>query len=104
MKRYAFVEYGGEVLSIETRCSGLKKSEVQPGELAIEDVIHPDLVNRYVEVTEETGEAQIGMLFSDGKFIENPVAPDSRLSALESQQAATNDAVLGLMSMMTMMG
>ena len=100
MKKYAFVEYGGEVLSIETRCSGLKKSEVQPGELAIEDVIHPDLVNRYVEVTEETGEAQIGMLFSDGKFIENPVAPDSRLSALESQQAATNDAVLGLMSMM----
>ena len=104
MKRYAFVEYGGEVLSIETRCSGLKKSEVQPGELAIEDVIHPDLVNRYVEVTEETGEAQIGMLFSEGKFIENPVAPDSRISALESQQAATNDAVLGLMSMMTMMG
>ena len=102
MKKYAFVEYGGEVLSIETRCSGLKKSEVQPGELAIEDVIHPDLVNRYVEVTEETGEAQIGMLFSDGKFIENPVAPDSRLSALESQQAATNDAVLGLMSMMMM--
>ena len=104
MKKYAFVEYGGEVLSIETRCSGFKKSEVQPGELAIEDVIHPDLVNRYVEVTEETGEAQIGMLFSEGKFIENPVAPDSRLSALESQQAATNDAVLGLMSMMTMMG
>ena len=103
MKKYAFVEYGGEVLSIETRCSGLKKSEVQPGELAIEDIIHPDLVNRYVEVTEETGEAQIGMLFSEGKFIENPVAPDSRLSALESQQAATNDAVLGLMSMMTMM-
>ena len=104
MKKYAFVEYGGEVLSIETRCSGLKKSEVQSGELAIEDIIHPDLVNRYVEVTEETGEAQIGMLFSEGKFIENPVAPDSRLSALESQQAATNDAVLGLMSMMTMMG
>ena len=102
MKKYAFVEYGGEVLSIETRCSGLKKSEVQSGELAIEDIIHPDLVNRYVEVTEETGEAQIGMLFSDGKFIENPVAPDSRLSALESQQAATNDAVLGLMSMMMM--
>ena len=102
MKKYAFVEYGGEVLSIETRCSGLKKSEVQPGELAIEDVIHPDLVNRYVEVTEETGEAQIGMLFSDGKFIENPVAPYSRLSALESQQAATNNAFLVLMSMMMM--
>ena len=104
MKKYAFVEYGGEVLSIETRCSGFKKSEVQPGELAIEDIIHPDLVNRYVEITDETGDAQIGMLFSDGKFIENPVAPDSRISALESQQAATNDAVLGLMSMMTMMG
>ena len=24
MKKYAFVEYGGQVLSIETRCSGFK--------------------------------------------------------------------------------
>lgn len=88
MKRYAFVEYGGQVLSIETRCSGFKKTEVQPGELAIEDIIHPDLVNRYVEITAETGEAAPGMLFSDGKFIENPVAPDKRIAELEAQVAA----------------
>lgn len=88
MKRYAFVEYGGQVLSIETRCSGFKKTEVQPGELAIEDIIHPDLVNRYVEITEETGDAQPGMLYSDGKFIESPIAPDSRITALEAQVAA----------------
>ena len=87
-KRYAFVEYGGQVLSVETRCSGVKKSEVQPGELAIEDIIHPDLVGRYVEVTVETGEAKIGMLYSDGKFIENPVAPDKRIAELEAQVAA----------------
>lgn len=103
MKRYAFVEYGGEVLSIETRCSGFKKSEVQPGELAIEDIIHPDLVNRYVEITAETGEAKIGMIWSDGKFIENPTAPDSRITALEEQQQSTNQAVLGLMDMMNLM-
>ena len=88
MKRYAFVEYGGQVLSIETRCSGFKKSEVQPGELAIEDIIHPDLVNRYVEIKSETGEATIGMIWSDGKFIENPVAPESRIAELEAQVAA----------------
>lgn len=88
MKRYAFVEYGGEVLSIETRCSGFRKSEVQPGELAIEDIIHPDLVNRYVEITDETGDAQIGMLWSDGKFVENPVAPETRIAELEAQVAA----------------
>lgn len=87
-KRYAFVEYGGQVLAIETRCSGFKKTDVQPGELAIEDIIHPDLINRYVEITEETGDAQIGMIFSDGKFIENPVAPESRIAELEAQVAA----------------
>ncbi len=88
MKRYAFVEYGGEVLSIETRCSGFKKSEVQPGGLAIEDIIHPDLVNRYVEITDETGDAQIGMIWSDDKFVENPVAPETRIAELEAQVAA----------------
>lgn len=87
-KRYAFVEYGGQVMSIETRCSGFRKTEVQPGELAIEDIIHPDLVNRYVEITEETGDAQIGMIFSNGKFIENPVAPESKIAELEAQVAA----------------
>lgn len=87
-KRYAFVEYGGQVLAIETRCSGFKKTDVQPGELAVEDIIHPDLVNRYVEITEETGDAKPGMIFSDGKFIENPVAPESRIAELEAQVAA----------------
>ena len=87
-KRYAFVEYGGQVLAVETRCSGFRRIEVQDGELAIEDIIHPDLINRYVEITEETGDARPGMLYSDGKFIENPVAPDSRIAALEAQVAA----------------
>ena len=96
MKKYAFVEYGGQVLSIETRCSGMKKTEVEPGELALEEIIHPDLVRHYVEVTAETGEAKIGMLFSDGKFIENPAAPDERLTSLE-------EAVLGIMDAIVMM-
>lgn len=101
-KRYAFVEYGGQVLSVEARCSGFRKTEVQPGELAIEDIIHPDLVNRYVEITEGTGDAKPGMIYSDGKFIENPVAPDSRITALEAQQDATNEALLGLMDMIAL--
>ena len=96
MKKYAFVEYGGQVLSVETRCSGVEKSEVQPGELALEEIIHPDLVRHYVEVTAETGEAAPGMLFSNGKFIENPVAPDERLSSLE-------EAVLGIMDTIVLM-
>lgn len=70
MKKYAFIEYN-RVLSIETRCSGFTRDEVGPGELAIADIIHPDLINRYVEVTEETGEAKEGMLYSDGKFVED---------------------------------
>ena len=65
-------------------------------------LVHPDFVNRFVEITEETGEAQIGMLYSDGKFIENPAAPDSRITALEEQQAATSQAVLGLMDLMNL--
>lgn len=84
-KRYAFVEYGGQVMSIETRCSGFRKTEVQPGELAIEDIIHPDLVNRYVEITEETGEAAIGMLYSDGKFMENPIAPTQEIDKIKTK-------------------
>lgn len=68
MKKYAFIEYN-RVLSIETRCSGFIRDEVGPGELAIVDIIHPDFVHRFVEVTEETGEAREGMLYSDGKFI-----------------------------------
>lgn len=99
MKKYAFVEYGGTVLSIETRCSGFRKQEVQPGELAIEDIIHPDLIYRYVEIPEGITVTE-GMLYSDGEFKENPLAPGSRIAALEAQQEATNQAVLGLMDML----
>lgn len=87
-KRYAFVIFGGEVKSIEDRCSGFLKSEVEPGELAIESICHPDQVHYYVEITEETGDAEPGMLYSDGKFIENPAAPESRIAELEAQVAA----------------
>ena len=91
-KRYAFVDYGGQVMAVEDRCSGFRKSEVGSGELAIEEIVHPDFVHRYVEITAETGEAEIGMLYSDGKFIENPAAPDERIAALEAQLAAITGA------------
>ena len=70
MKKYAFIEYN-RVLNIETRCSGFDREEAGPGEVAIADIIHPDYVHRFVEITEETGEAKEGMLYSDGKFIED---------------------------------
>ena len=91
-KRYAFVDYGGQVMAVEDRCSGFRKSEVGSGELAVEEIVHPDFVHRYVEITAETGEAEIGMLYSDGKFIENPAAPDDRIAALEAQVAALTGA------------
>lgn len=91
-KRYAFVDYGGQVMAVEDRCSGFRKSEVGSGELAIEEIVHPDFVHRYVEITAETGEAEIGMLYSDGKFIENPATPDDRIAALEAQLAAMTGA------------
>ena len=96
MKKYAFVEYGGTVLSIETRCSGFRKQEVQPGELAIEDIIHPDLIYRYVEIPEGITVTE-GMLYSNGEFKENPAAPDSRISALEERADGTEAAILGIM-------
>ena len=98
MKKYAFVEYGGTVLSIETRCSGFRKQEVQPGELAIEDIIHPDLIYRYVEIPEGITVTE-GMLYSNGEFKENPVAPEAELTALKARIAeleAVNAAYLGL--------
>lgn len=91
-KRYAFVDYGGQVMAIEDRCSGFRRSEVESGELAVEDIVHPDFIYRYIEITAETGEAEIGMLYSDGKFIENPAAPDDRIAALEAQVAALTGA------------
>lgn len=98
MKKYAFVEYGGTVLSIETRCSGFRKQEVQPGELAIEDIIHPDLIYRYVEIPEGITVTE-GMLYSNGEFKENPAAPEAELTALKARIAeleAVNAAYLGL--------
>ena len=67
-KRYAFVNYGGVVMSVETRCSGRYIKDVQQGEIALEQIIHPDLLQYYVEITDETGDAEIGYLWSDGKF------------------------------------
>lgn len=103
MKRYAIINYQNVVQAIENRASCFWKSEKGADDKwAIEDLAHPDMLGLYVEITEETGEAQIGMLYSDGEFIENPVAPDSRITALEEQQAATSQAVLGLMDMMNL--
>ena len=98
MKKYAFVEYGGTVLGIETRCSCFLRSEKGPGELAIEDIIHPDLIYRYVEIPEGVTVTE-GMLYSDGEFKENPVAPEAELTALKARVAeleAVNAAYLGL--------
>ena len=99
MKKYAFVEYGGKVMGVETRCSCRLRSEKQAGELAIEDIVHPDLVYRYVEIPEGVAVTE-GMLYSGGEFKENPVSAVGRVAALEAQQAATNEAVLGLMDML----
>ena len=96
MKKYAFVEYGGTVLGIETRCSCFLRSEKGPGELAIEDIIHPDLIYRSVEIPEGITVTE-GMLYSNGEFRENPVAPDSRISALEERADGTEAAILGIM-------
>ena len=96
MKKYAFVEYGGTVLGLETRCSCFLRSEKGPGELAIEDIIHPDLIYRYVEIPEGITVTE-GMLYSNGEFRENPVAPDSRIAALEERADGTEAAILGIM-------
>lgn len=80
MKKYAFVEYGGQVLGIETRCACFYRKDKGPGELAIEDIIHPDLVHRYVEIPEGV-EVTEGMLYSNGEFKENPINSDSRVRA-----------------------
>lgn len=86
MKKYAFVEYGGQVLSIETRCSGLFRDEVAPDELAVEDIVHLDLIHRYVEIPAGVKVTE-GMLYSDGVFKENPESPEVRIAVLENQVA-----------------
>ncbi|HCM24114.1 MAG TPA: hypothetical protein DHW78_07320, partial [Ruminococcaceae bacterium] len=76
-KRYAFVNYGGQVMSVETRCSGRYKKDVGDGELALEQIIHPDMLQYYVEITDATGDAQQGYLWSDGKFAVPTTVPES---------------------------
>ena len=96
MKKYAFIDYGGQVLSIETRCSCVWRKDKKTGELSIEDIVHPDFVGRYQEVPEGT-EVTEGMIYSNGEFKENPAAPGARVDELENRVSATEDAVLALM-------
>lgn len=99
MKRYAFVYFDMRVTGIEDRAACRYISEKQEGDIwALEELTHPAYLPMYVEITEETGEPTIDMIYSDGKFIENPVAPDARLSALETRMddvEAVNSAYLG---------
>ena len=96
MKKYAYIDYGGQVLSIETRCSCLHRADKKTGELSIEDIVHPDFVGRYQEIPEGV-EVTEGMLYSNGEFKENPAAPGARVDDLENRVSATEDAVLALM-------
>ena len=96
MKKYAYIDYGGQVLSIETRCSCLHRADKKTGELSIEDIVHPDFVGRYQEIPEEVTVTE-GMIFSNGEFKENPVAPGEKMNELENRVSATEDAVLALM-------
>lgn len=96
MKKYAYIDYGGQVLSIETRCSCLHRADKKAGELSIEDIVHPDFVGRYQEIPEGV-EVTEGMLYSNGEFKENPVAPGEKMGELENRVSATEDAVLALM-------
>ena len=96
MKKYAYIDYGGQVMSIETRCSCMFRKDKKEGELSIEDIVHPDFVGRYQEIPEGVTVTE-GMLYSDGVFKENPVAPDTRVDELENRVSATEDAVLALM-------
>lgn len=95
-KKYAFIDYGGQVLSIETRCSCIYCKDKQDGELSIEDVVHPSLVGRYQEIPSGISVKE-GMLFSDGTFKENPIAPSTKITQLENRMSATEDALLAFM-------
>ena len=96
MKKYAYIDYGGQVLSVETRCSCVYRKDKKAGELSIEDIVHPDFVGRYQEIPEGV-EVTEGMLYSNGEFKENPAAPGARVDELENRVSATEDAVLALM-------
>ena len=96
MKKYAYIDYGGQVLSVETRCSCAYRKDKKAGELSIEDIVHPDFVGRYQEIPEGVSVTE-GMIFSNGEFKENPAAPGARVDELENRVSATEDAVLALM-------
>lgn len=85
-KRYAFVYFDMMVLAIEDRAACRYTSEKQPGDQwALEELTAPGFLPMFVEITAETGGAQPGMLYSDGKFVENLAAPDTRSSELEDR-------------------
>ena len=96
MKKYAYIDYGGQVLSIETRCSCVFRKDKKAGELSIEDIVHPDFVGRYQEIPEGVTVTE-GMIYSNGEFKENPAAPGEKVAELENRVSATEDAVLALM-------
>lgn len=95
-KKYAFIDYGGQVMSIETRCSCMFRKDKKDGELSIEDIVHQGFVGRYQEIPEGATVVE-GMLYSNGEFKENPAAPGARVDELENRVSATEDAVLALM-------
>ncbi len=95
-KKYAYIDYGGQVLSIETRCSCIHRADKKAGELSIEDIVHPDFVGRYQEIPEGITVTE-GMLYSNGEFKESPASPTARIDGLESRISAAEDAVLALM-------
>lgn len=97
-KKYAYIDYGGQVLSIETRCSCVESKDKQEGELSIEDIVHPNFVGRYVEISDGTSVTE-GMIFSDGVFKDNPAFPAEKMADLENRVSAAEDALLALMEM-----
>lgn len=96
MKKYGFIDYGGQVMTIETRCSCIFRKDKKDGELAIEDIVHPNFVGRYQEIPEGI-EVTEGMIYSGGEFKESPAAPGEKMNELENRVSATEDAVLALM-------
>lgn len=96
VKKFAFIDYGGQVLSIETRCSCVYRKDKKAGELSIEDIVHPDFIGRYQEIPEGVTVSE-GMIYSNGEFKESPLSPDKAISRLKERVSATEDAVLALM-------
>lgn len=93
MKKFAFIDYGGKVLTIETRCSCKYRVDKNDGELSVEDIVHPIFVERYYEIPDGV-EVTEGMLFSNGEFKETGAIPSNELA---ERVSAMEDAVLTLM-------